>query len=99
MNIHEYYVYILSNKANTVFYIGVTNDLQGRVEQHKQKINKGFSAQYKCDKLVYFEDFQWVQDAIAREKQLKAGSRQKKIDLIIGLNPSWSDLSDGWYDD
>jgi putative endonuclease len=98
MKVHEYYIYILSNKANTVFYIGVTNDLQSRIAQHKQKVNNGFAAQYKCDKLVYYEEFQWIQDAIAREKQLKAGSRQKKIDLIVGLNSSWSDLSDGWYD-
>ena len=99
MKIHEYYVYIIANKANTVFYIGVTSDLQARISEHKSKIHNGFSAQYKCNRLVYYEEFQWIQDAIAREKQLKAGSRQKKIDLIVGLNPSWSDLSGGWYDE
>ncbi|SEO24716.1 GIY-YIG nuclease family protein [Mucilaginibacter sp. OK283] len=99
MKIHQYYVYILTNKLNTVLYVGVTNDLVGRVYQHKQKLFKGFSATYNCNKLVYYEEFQWIQDAIAREKQLKAGSRQKKIDLIIEDNLSWDDLSNGWYDD
>jgi len=98
MKIHSYAVYIITNKVNTVFYIGVTSDLQGRIWEHKQKVYKGFSAKYECNKLVYFEEFQWIQDAIEREKQLKAGSRQKKIDLIIQDNPSWSALSGGWYD-
>ena len=98
MKIHEYYVYILSNKSNAVLYIGVTSDLRNRMSEHKQKIYKGFSAKYNCDKLVYYEAFQWIQDAIAREKQLKAGSRQNKLDLIIADNSSWNDLSDEWYD-
>ena len=98
MKIHEYYVYILSNKSNAVLYIGVTSDLRNRMSEHKQKIYKGFSAKYNCDKLVYYEAFQWIQDAIAREKQLKAGSRQNKLNLIIADNSSWNDLSDGWYD-
>jgi putative endonuclease len=97
MKRHEYCVYILTNKSNTVLYIGVTSDLESRVSEHKLKINTGFTSKYNCNKLVYYEEFQWIQDAIAREKQLKAGSRQKKIDLIIADNPSWSDLSDGWY--
>ena len=98
LKIHEYYTYILTNKSNTVFYIGVTSDLAGRVSEHKLKIHEGFTAKYKCNRLVYYEEFQWVQDAITREKQLKAGSRQKKIDLIVANNPSWNDLSEGWYD-
>jgi putative endonuclease len=98
MQINEYAIYIITNKANTVFYIGVTSDLQGRVLHHKQKTYKGFTAKYDCNKLVYFEQFQWIDDAITREKQLKAGSRKKKIDLIVGENPAWNDLSDGWYD-
>ena len=98
MKSHEYAVYIITNKINTVFYIGVTSDLQGRIWEHKHKVYKGFSAKYECNKLVYFEEFQWIQDAIEREKQLKAGSRQKKIDLIVRDNPSWGDLSEGWYD-
>ncbi|WP_413669396.1 GIY-YIG nuclease family protein [Mucilaginibacter sp. Mucisp86] len=98
MKLHQYYVQIITNQANTVLYVGVTNDIKNRISEHKLKIFKGFTAMYNCNKLVYFEDFQWIQDAIAREKQLKAGSRQKKIDLIIADNPLWNDLSDGWYD-
>jgi len=73
--------------------------LQNRILEHKRKIYKGFSSQYECNKLVYYEEFQWIQDAIAREKQLKAGSRQVKVDLIIASNPLWNDLSQSWYDD
>jgi putative endonuclease len=98
MKIHQYYVYIITNKANAVLYIGVTSDLVGRLHQHKLKLYKGFSAQYNCNKLVYFEEYQWIEDAIAREKQLKAGPRQNKIDLIVVNNPTWGDLSVGWYD-
>ena len=98
MKTHEYYVYILSNKTNSVLYVGVTNDLKNRISEHKLKIYKGFSATYNCNKLVYYEDFQWIQDAIAREKQLKAGLRLKKIDLVNAENPLWNDLSEGWYD-
>ncbi len=98
MKKHEYAIYIMTNKSNTVFYVGVTSDLLGRVYDHKNETYKGFTATYKCHKLAYYEEYQWIQDAIGREKQLKAGSRQKKIDLIIAANPSWSDLSDGWYD-
>ena len=77
----------------------MTNDVQNRVRDHKQGINKGFTKQYACTKLVYYEEYQWVQDAIAREKQLKAGSRQKKVDLINLENPEWNDLSSDWYDE
>ena len=73
--------------------------MQNRILEHKRKIYKGFSSQYECNKLVYYEEFQWIQDAIAREKQLKAGSRQVKVDLIIASNPLWNDLSQSWYDD
>jgi len=98
MKARSYYVYILTNKANTVLYIGVTSDIEHRVWQHKQKVFQGFTSRYNCNKLVYFEEFQWIHDAIAREKQLKAGSRQKKIDLIVKENLSWSDLSEKWYE-
>ena len=98
MKDHLYYVYILTNKSNTTLYIGVTSDLEGRVGEHKEKVFKGFTSKYQIDKLVYFEEFQWIQDAIAREKQLKGGSRQKKIDLVIEMNPSWRDLSLDWGD-
>jgi putative endonuclease len=95
---HQYYVYILTNKLNSVLYVGVTSNLEGRIYDHKQKTFKGFTATYNCNKLVYFEEYQWIQDAIAREKQLKAGSRQKKVDLIEAENPLWNDLSESWYD-
>jgi putative endonuclease len=98
MKTHEYSTYILSNKSNTTFYIGVTSELENRVWQHKNKVYDGFTSKYEINKLVYYEEYQWIHDAIAREKQLKGGSRQKKIDLIIAANPGWNDLSDGWYD-
>jgi putative endonuclease len=96
--IHQYYVYMLTNKGNTVIYTGVTNDVKNRTLEHKQGIYKGFTKKYECNKLIYYEEYQWVQDAIAREKQLKAGSRQIKVDLINQTNSEWNDLSDGWYD-
>ncbi|MDB4927262.1 GIY-YIG nuclease family protein [Mucilaginibacter sp.] len=89
---------MVTNKGNTVIYIGVTNDVRRRIWDHKQGVNNGFTKRYGCNKLIYYEEFQWIQDAIAREKQLKAGSRQKKVDLINFENPEWSDLSEGWYD-
>ncbi|MBD1393110.1 GIY-YIG nuclease family protein [Mucilaginibacter glaciei] len=98
MQINQYCVYIITNNSNNVYYTGVTSDLKNRVLEHKGKIKTGFTAKYQCGKLVYFETFQWVDDAIAREKQIKAGSRKKKTDLIIGQNPDWNDLSYGWYD-
>jgi putative endonuclease len=81
-----------------VFYIGVTSELENRVLKHKNKVYDGFTSKYEINRLVYYEEYQWVQDAIAKEKQLKGGSRQKKIDLIVSINPGWNDLSDGWYD-
>ena len=78
MKNHLYYIYIITNKSNTVLYTGVTSDLEGRIWEHKQKVYKGFTSRYEVNKLVYFEEFQWIQDAIGREKQLKGGSRQKK---------------------
>ena len=96
MQDHNYYIYILTNKNNTVLYTGVTNDLRKRVYEHKEKLNKGFTAKYNVDKLVYFEHFVNINDAIEREKQIKAGSRQKKLDLINAKNSDWIDyyLSD-----
>ena len=89
------YVYILTNKNNTVLYVGVTNNLFRRIEEHKHKIHpESFTARYNIDKLIYFEKYNNIVDAIAREKQLKAGSRQKKIELINRMNPSWEDLSE-----
>jgi putative endonuclease len=88
---HNYFIYILTNQNHTVLYTGVTSDLRTRVYEHKEKIQKGFTAKYNVNKLVYFERFDHIDSAIAREKQIKAGSRQKKLDLINGKNPQWND--------
>ena len=90
-----YYVYILTNKVNTVLYTGVTSDLQRRAYEHKHKLVDGFTKKYKVDKLVYFEVGNDIYTAITREKQIKAGSRQRKIDLINASNKEWRDL---YYD-
>lgn len=90
----NYFVYIMTNKNNTVLYTGVTNNLQKRVYEHKNKILKGFTSKYNVDKLVYFEKTENIYSAIAREKQIKAGSRKKKIELINSLNKEWKDLSE-----
>ncbi|WP_026777770.1 GIY-YIG nuclease family protein [Polaribacter sp. Hel_I_88] len=87
------FVYILTNKNNTTLYIGVTSDLEQRLKQHRSKTNKkSFTAIYNLNKLVYFEAFQMIGDAIAKEKQLKAGNRAKKIALIESMNPNWDNL-------
>ena len=86
----------MTNKNNTVIYIGVTSDLLKRVYQHKTKTYKGFTAKYNCDKLIYFEEFDAINLAISREKQLKSGNRKRKERLINAENPEWNDLSDGW---
>ena len=90
----NYYVYIMTNKNNTVLYTGVTSNLKVRVYQHKHKLIKGFTKRYNVSKLVYAEVYDYVWDALNREKQIKAGSRQKKIDLINKLNSGWKDLYD-----
>jgi putative endonuclease len=89
---NTYYVYILTNKHNTVLYTGVTNDLERRMQEHCSPENRGFTARYNVHKLVYYEEFEDVLEAIAREKQIKGGSRQKKIDLVNSINPWWKDL-------
>ena len=87
------FVYILTNKNNTTLYVGVTANILERVKQHQQKANpKSFTARYNLYKLVYYKAFQMIGDAIACEKQLKAGSRAKKLALIEGINPNWQDL-------
>ncbi len=86
------YIYILTNKNNTVLYTGVTSDLEKRIIEHINKTFKGFTQKYNVDKLVYFEEYGDIRDAIAREKQIKAGSRKKKEDLINSINPEWNDL-------
>ena len=95
--IHQYYIYILASQKNGTLYIGVTNDLETRVLQHKQKINEGFTSKYDITLLVYFESFQYIADAIKREKQLKKWNRQWKINLIEEENIDWKDLSEDWY--
>ena len=88
----QYYVYILFSKKNGTLYIGVTSDLVKRVWQHKNKLVKGFTQKYNVDKLGYYEISNDINSAIAREKQLKGGSRQAKLDLIEINNPDWNDL-------
>jgi len=88
----SYFVYILTNKTNTVLYAGTTSDLIKRVWEHKNKLVESFTHKYNINKLVYYEIFDSPEDAIKREKQIKAGSRQKKIDLIRKNNPSFRDL-------
>jgi len=88
------YVYFLTNKYNNVLYIGITNDIVRRVAEHKAKINKGFTYKYNCDKLVYYETFLLLTDAISREKQLKNWQREWKNKLVIDFNPEWKDLSE-----
>jgi len=90
------YVYLITNKNNTTIYTGVTSNLQKRIHQHKTKTFKGFSTKYNCEKLVYFEKFDKISQAINREKQLKSGNRKRKEDLINLKNPDWIDLSEGW---
>ncbi len=89
----QYYIYIMTNKLNSVLYTGVTSDIEKRTYEHKLKLIEGFTKKYNIDKLVYYEVFDDIDNAIAREKQIKAGSRQKKIDLIASINPSWKNLS------
>lgn len=85
--------YILTNFYNTVLYTGVTSDLKHRIGQHKNKVSPcSFTAKYNCDKLVWFEIFSDIADAIMREKQIKAGNRKRKEDLIHAINPHWNDL-------
>ncbi|WP_293087451.1 GIY-YIG nuclease family protein [Okeania sp. SIO3B5] len=87
----ECYIYIMTNKRNTVLYTRVTNDLIRRIYEHKSKIVEGFTKRYNVNKLVYYEMYEDISQAIAREKQIKAGSRQKKINLINSINPEWKD--------
>jgi len=88
----SYSVYIITNNPNGTLYIGVTNNLQRRVWEHKKKIVKGFSSKYDLNRLVYFEVYDHVKQAIKREKQIKNLVRRKKIILIIKMNPRWNDL-------
>jgi putative endonuclease len=91
-------VYILANAHNTVLYTGVTSDLISRISEHKsKKYPDSFTAKYNCDKLVYYFFYPTIEDAISRGKQIKAGSRQRKVQLIDGMNPEWLDLYQGLF--
>ena len=87
-----YYVYITSNRKDGVLYTGMTNDIELRTRQHKRKVNKGFTSKYNADKLIWYEEHEYVWDAIAREKEIKGWRREKKIGLIESQNPEWKDL-------
>jgi len=88
----QYYIYILTNKNNMVLYTGMTNDLKRRINEHRQKLVKGFTSKYNVNKLVYFEYTANIESAILREKQIKKGSRAKKVALVNQMNPLWNDL-------
>ncbi len=90
---NTYYVYILANQFNDVFYVGVTNNLERRITEHQSGLIEGFTKKYRVHKLVYFESYHDVKAAIAREKQLKNWNREKKRFLIERMNPEWKDLS------
>ena len=92
----HYYVYILTNQSRTL-YIGVTNNLERRILEHRSKINPGFTKKYNISLLVYFEVFNYIRQAIQREKMLKGWKRSKKIKLIESENPYWKDLSKEWF--
>lgn len=94
---NQFYVYIMTNRSRTL-YTGVTNNLMRRVWEHKHKLIEGFTQKYNITQLVYYETTPDVRSAIAREKQIKGWLRKKKIALIDSMNPTWQDLSEGWYD-
>ena len=91
---HNYYIYMMTNKTHSTLYTGVTNNLQRRVFEHKNKMAVGFTKKYNCTKLVYFEHGNSIEGAISREKEIKGWLRTKKDALIATLNPEWNDLSD-----
>lgn len=90
-----YYVYIMTNKTNSVLYVGVTNDLSRRAREHKSGVLPGFTQRYHTDKLIYFEEYSNVNDAISREKQIKGYNRAKKNELIKKQNPEFKDFGEG----
>ncbi|MDR1342873.1 MAG: GIY-YIG nuclease family protein [Prevotellaceae bacterium] len=95
---NQYYVYILANAHNTTLYIGMTNNLERRVYEHKTHLNKGFTHKYNVEKLVWYDVFPTPDSAILREKQLKKWNRAWKEEMINKMNPEWKDLSEGWYE-
>lgn len=97
MSEKQYYIYIMTNAHNTVLYSGVTNELQRRVLEHKSGKGSEFTKKYNLTKLVYLESGDDINAAIAREKQIKADSRKKKIELIESINPEWKDLFEEYF--
>ncbi|MBI3578444.1 MAG: GIY-YIG nuclease family protein [Ignavibacteriales bacterium] len=95
---HRYFVYLLTNWNNKVMYVGVTNNLERRIYEHKNKTVQGFTEKYNVSKLVCFEETSDVTSAISREKEIKKWRREKKDALVIAVNPEWKDLSDGWFE-
>ncbi|HUP49377.1 MAG TPA: GIY-YIG nuclease family protein [Thermoanaerobaculia bacterium] len=98
MSYKQYWVYMLTNRWTTVLYTGVTGELFKRIWQHKNKAVPGFTSKYNCDRLVYFEEFSEIDQAIAREKQIKGWLRIKKNALVASKNPGWNDLSADWFE-
>ncbi len=96
---YEFFVYIMTNENDTTLYVGVTNSVFNRTHSHKTGKGGYFTNKYKLKKLIYYEEFQYVYDAIAREKELKGWSRKKKERLVNGMNSSWEDLAYDWYED
>src|ERR1700757_607634 len=94
----RFYVYIMASKSR-VLYIGITNDIWRRVWEHKNDVTPGFTCKYKVHRLVYFEMFKYVGNAITREKHLKGWLREKKVALIRAANPTWEDLSEEWFEE
>jgi putative endonuclease len=92
----NYYVYLLTNWNNKVMYVGVTNNLERRIYEHKHKLVQGFTQKYNVDKLVYFEETKDVHAALEREKEIKKWRREKKNALVLKDNTEWRDLSEGW---
>ena len=92
----EYFVYIMANQSRTL-YTGVTSDLEQRVWQHKNRFFEGFTSRYNLTRLVWYESFNDVHDAIESEKRIKAWRRSKKLELIEKANPNWLDLAENWY--
>jgi putative endonuclease len=97
MDEKQYFVYIMTNKYHSVLYTGVTDDLQRRVIEHKSGKGSVFTSHYRVNRLVYFEAGNDIRNAISREKQIKAGSRKKKLELINNVNPDWEDLFEKYF--
>jgi putative endonuclease len=93
----HYYVYIMASKSR-VLYVGITNDIFRHVWEHRNNVNPGFTSKYRIHRLVYFEILRYVGNAIAREKRIKGWLREKKVALIRSANPTWEDLSEGWFE-